>query len=293
MTHGTQRLGLRRSEWACLAFFCYVTCLLPFFHTQLRLCFQPLLIALCIFLILVFLSQLEKGKWAFTVNHVRDWLLPFVTLIAFQQMELFRPQHFPHYYEPIWVQQDFNLLHTWHLQRILESFGSVIPFYLELCYLLVYGFPFYCIGILYARHLRKFIDFFLVVYMAGTLGVYALFPFFPSQPPRLLYPNVAAPHFASWVRHFNLFLLNKGSIHSSVFPSAHVSSAFSAAWAMFIIQPKRRVLSWTLVLYAVSVSLATIYGRYHYTADVIAGIGVSILAGIVCAIVAAGQWVRR
>ena len=282
MTHWAQRAGLRRSEWICVVFFCYIICLWPFFRDGPHLRFQPLWIALSVFAFLFGLNRLERGKWALGIHRFRDWLPIALTFTAFQEMELFLPRHFPHHYEAIWIKQDLTLLQTWRLQRAIESFGPVVPFYLEFCYLLVYGFPFYCIGILYARHLRRYVDAFFVIYLAGTLGAYALFPFFPSQPPRLLYPNVAMPHFISWVRSFNLFILYKGSIHVSVFPSAHVSSAFSAAWAMFFIQPRRKVLGWILMLYAVSVSLATIYGRYHYTADVLAGMGVSIVTSFFC-----------
>ena len=44
--------------------------------------------------------------------------------------------------------------------------------------------------------------------------------------------------------------------------------------------PKR--FGWGVLVYAVSVSLATIYGRYHYAADVLAGFGISLIAGAVC-----------
>jgi membrane-associated phospholipid phosphatase len=59
---------------------------------------------------------------------------------------------------------------------------------------------------------------------------------------------------------------------------AHVSSAFSAAWALYFIFPKRRWLGHTILVYAISVSLATVYGRYHYAADVLAGFAVSLIA---------------
>ncbi|MBV9036441.1 MAG: phosphatase PAP2 family protein, partial [Acidobacteriaceae bacterium] len=284
MIRRLRQLGLRRSEWVCVAFFFYIAGLAPFFPNRPMLRFQPFLVALAVFAFLLIMLRLEVGKWAQIINHFRDWLPTALTLTAFQEMELFLPRRFPHHYEAIWIKQDYTLLQTWHLQKAVESLGAVIPFYLEFCYLLVYGFPFYCVGILYSRGLRKFVDIFFVIYLAGTLGAYALFPFFPSQPPRLLYPDVAMPHITSWVRHFNLFILSKATIHVGVFPSAHVSSAFSAAWAMFLIQPRKKVLGWALTLYAVSVSAATIYGRYHYTADVLAGIGVSVVTGLLCTV---------
>jgi membrane-associated phospholipid phosphatase len=282
LIHRARKLGLRKSEGICAVFFCYVACLQPFFPDRPQLRFRPWLIALAVFAFLFVLARLETGKWAQIVSRARDWLPTALTLTAFQEMELFLPRRFPHHYEAIWIKQDFKLLQTWHLQRAIESLGVVIPFYLEFCYLLVYGLPFYCVGILYGRGLRRFVDLFFVIYLAGTLGAYALFPFFPSEPPRLLYPEAGMPHVISWVRHFNLFILSKATIHVGVFPSAHVSSAFAAAWAMFVIQPKKKIFGWALTLYAFSVSLATIYGRYHYTADVLAGMGVSVTTGLLC-----------
>jgi membrane-associated phospholipid phosphatase len=113
------------------------------------------------------------------------------------------------------------------------------------------------------------------------LGAYALFPFFPSQPPRLLFPDVGAPTITTVVRRLNLAILNKATIHVAVFPSAHVSSTFSAAWALFLSIPDRRQWAWIVLIYACSVSIATIYGRYHYAADVVSGFAVSLVAGMV------------
>jgi membrane-associated phospholipid phosphatase len=63
-----------------------------------------------------------------------------------------------------------------------------------------------------------------------------------------------------------------------VFPSAHVSSAFSAVWALYFLFPHRPWLVCIMLIYACSVSLATVYGRYHYIADVLAGFAVSLIA---------------
>src|SRR5947209_2181445 len=106
LTHLARQLGLRRSEWICVVFFCYVVCLSPFFHDRPRLQFQPILIALAVFVLLVLLAQLERGRLKAVVNHFRDWLPTLLTLIAFQEMELFLPRQFTHHHEAIWIRQD-------------------------------------------------------------------------------------------------------------------------------------------------------------------------------------------
>jgi membrane-associated phospholipid phosphatase len=141
------------------------------------------------------------------------------------------------------------------------------------------------VALLYVQHRRFEIDRFLTVYLTGTLLAYALFPYFPSQPPRIVFPDLDPPLITTWARSLNLWILRVGTIHVGVFPSAHVSSVFSAAWGMFLVLPHRKIFGCGLLLYAVSVSVATVYGRYHYAADVLAGFGVSLIPGFVCLIV--------
>ena len=71
--------------------------------------------------------------------------------------------------------------------------------------------------------------------------------------------------------------IESATIHSAVLPSAHVSSAFAAAWGLLAVMPRRRWFGWGLLIYAVCVSMATVYGRYHYAADVMAGFGLSLV----------------
>ena len=92
------------------------------------------------------------------------------------------------------------------------------------------------------------------------------------------------PSMHNLFRRVNWFLLGKATIHSGVFPSAHVSSAFSAAWGMFLVMPQRKRYGWGLLFYATSVAVSTVYGRYHYAADALAGFGISLIAGLLALI---------
>jgi membrane-associated phospholipid phosphatase len=214
------------------------------------------------------------------ISYTRDWLPILLALAAFREMELFLPASYPRTYEIEWIQQDHLLLSTWHLKSALESLGGFVPSFLELCYFLVYGLPEVCVLILYFRLRRESVDRFLFVYLSGALLAYSLFPFFPSQPPRIAFAGADDPSYNGWIRQLNLYTLENTTIHSAVFPSAHVSSAFAAAWAMFLLIPERKLIGLGLLIYAVVVSISTIYGRYHYAADVVGGFGVSLIAGL-------------
>jgi membrane-associated phospholipid phosphatase len=273
---------LRTSEWVLVYFFGYIAAVAPFFRDRPVLKYQPAFVLAGVFGLLWAIAQIERTRFAEVAGMARDWLPLILTLGAFREMELFLPVRFDHRFEADWIRWDRVLLSEWHLRSMIESFGALFPLCLELCYLLVYGTGFFCVALLYLQHRRFEIDRFLAVYLIGTLLAYALFPYFPSQPPRIVFPGLDAPLITTWARTLNLWILKLGTIHVGVFPSAHVSSAFSAAWGMFLVLPHRKFIGCGLLLYAVAVSIATVYGRYHYAADVLAGFALSLIPAFVC-----------
>jgi membrane-associated phospholipid phosphatase len=283
------KLRLRPPEWVLIGFFSYIALLAVFFPERPHLHYQPLLLLAAVCLLYAIVGALEVRRAARAIEIARDWLPLLLTLAAFQEMEFFLPKSFDYHWEKIWIGWDRLVLHDWQVRSAIERFGKVLPFYFEICYLLVYGLSSFCVGMV-ERDGHRAVDRFWVVYLTGTLGAYALFPYFPSQPPRYVFPAMEAPQVMTWARHFNLFLLSRATIHVGVFPSAHVSSAFSAAWAMFLIKPKHKILGWGLLLYAVSVSVATVYGRYHYVSDVAAGFAVSLAGAAVCLVLRAREY---
>ncbi len=199
---------LRSSEWVLVAFFVYIAFLIPFFPERPHLGLQPVLILCAVFAVFCAMARAEATAAGRVIDLVRDWLPLGVLLVAFQEMELFLPRHFDYHYETIWLGWDHMLLFNWHLRQGIESLGVTIPLYLELCYLLVYGLGAYCVAVLYFYR-RSAINKFYLIYLVGTLTAYALFPYFPSKPPRFVAPNLDVPTIHNWVRSLNLFLLKK------------------------------------------------------------------------------------
>jgi membrane-associated phospholipid phosphatase len=77
--------------------------------------------------------------------------------------------------------------------------------------------------------------------------------------------------------------LGNYGIHTSVFPSAHVAGAFAAAFGAFRTLPERRWVGRLLLTIACLIAVATIYGRYHYIADAVAGLAVAVVAARITA----------
>lgn len=261
---------LRSSEILIVAYFFYVALVALFLMAN---SWRAWALAAAVSAALLFLTHAN--------GHVRDWVPLAATLIAFREMDWFaRPAD--HHLEQIWLSWDRTVLV--YSRGFIESVRG--PAFLELCYLLVYAVAPVALWVLLAHGRRNQVNRFWLGYLAGTLGAYALFPYFPSQPPRILFPHADLPGTLTALRRFNLFILGNYSIHSSVFPSAHVSSAFSAAWGLFYTIPHRKRFGCLMAIYAGCVSVATVYGRYHYAADVAAGVGMSLVALMVL------KWVK-
>ena len=278
----SKRPALRPYEWVLAIYFSYVAAISPWFHLLPWIEFRPAILAIAAILLLVVLAYAESRETGTAFSITRDWTPLLLTLFAYREMNWFTPLHRDYHLEFQWVKWDRLILHDWGLQRAIESLGVLIPAYLELCYLLVYAVGPFAIATLYFLHRRDLVNHVVLLYLIGTLCSYALFPFFPSEPPRSIFGASDLPNVITPLRPVNLWMLGGYGIHSSVFPSAHVSSAFSAAWALILFLPeKKKWIGWGMLIYAASVALAVVYGRYHYGVDSLAGFGVSLAPLIV------------
>jgi membrane-associated phospholipid phosphatase len=218
-----------------------------------------------------------RTQWRW-LDMVRDWLPLALALTAFRQMGWFAPQQHAYELEQTWVVWDRVLLREWGLRAAVESLGPALPALLEIAYLLVYVIGVFGVAVLYAYGVRDRVDRFLFLAVLGLLLCYVQFPFWPSEPPRTVFPGEDFPAVITVFRRFNWFLLGGYGIHTSVFPSAHVSGAFAAAWSMMLTLPEKPWVGRGLVILAILIAVATVYGRYHYAVDAVAGFGVSLVA---------------
>jgi membrane-associated phospholipid phosphatase len=209
----------------------------------------------------------HPNRW---IASARDWLpLPLMPL-AYRQMGWFAPANHSHTLEQSWIGWD-RMLFDWGFGRAIESLGLLLPALLEASYLTVYAVPTFSMAYLALTGRGGRMNHFLTVFLASIYLAYAQFPFWPSEPPRTLYPGLDAPTLDTIFRRLNGHFLGVHGIHTSVFPSAHVSSVFAAAIGMRRAAPENPSIYRGLFLYATAVALATVYGRYHYAVDALAG----------------------
>ena len=265
----------RPSEWVLLAYFSYTGILV----LQYNLPAWQKLLGLAVPLVLFALGYLDSSfyrrRWT---SMVRDWLPAPLVLAAYWQVNWFRVDYHLEELERLWLTWDRYLLNELGLRAAVESLGPVIPSMIEISYLLMYVVPPFSIAAFYILRKRDRIEQYMFPFLLGTLSAYAMISHFPSGSPRVEHAGLDLPNIFTVWRQFNIWILNHGDIQTSVFPSGHVTAAFSAAFGMMLALPERPWFGRILLINSFLILVATVYGRYHYAADGIAGLAISLTA---------------
>jgi len=114
--------------------------------------------------------------------------------------------------------------------------------------------------------------------MSTFYACYSIFFLFPMAGPRYVFPPAENAATAVPIAAFTRHLLQAGSAWGTAFPSSHVAAAIvgaTCAWRGF------RPLGAVLLPAAALLSLATVYGQFHYAVDALAGAVLALAALIV------------
>jgi membrane-associated phospholipid phosphatase len=104
---------------------------------------------------------------------------------------------------------------------------------------------------------------------------YLCFSVFPVAGPRYDFPTIAGDGPSGPTFGLVHTILESGSSKGTAFPSSHVAATMSAWFATG--RESKRVF-WIMAPFAVSLTLGTVYGRFHYGIDATVGLVVAISA---------------
>jgi membrane-associated phospholipid phosphatase len=144
--------------------------------------------------------------------------------------------------------------------------------FFELSYLLVYvAVPAGATTVVLSEH-AEYVDRFWTVVLLAEFACYGMLPWLQTRPPRTI-ESSSAPRVAG-LRRLNLGLVNRASIQVNTLPSGHAAGAFATAFAVMSITPAAGI---AFLFLALSISTATVLGRYHYVVDTVLGALVAIV----------------
>jgi membrane-associated phospholipid phosphatase len=160
------------------------------------------------------------------------------------------------------------------LAPLLPSFALSEALHLAYAayYLLVYLPPI-------ALYLRGRREAFVATVLALTIvygACFVVYALFPVDGPRYLVGPAGAP--VGPVRAFVLALLEQGSSRGTAFPSSHVAA--SVVSSLCAMQYQRRV-GLVVAFVTAALTIATVYGGFHYAVDALVGVILGGLAWVV------------
>ncbi|HFE65311.1 MAG TPA: phosphatase PAP2 family protein [Caldithrix sp.] len=108
---------------------------------------------------------------------------------------------------------------------------------------------------------------------------YFVFIFFPVAGPRFFIADqITAQYRGLFFAHYLREFMTHAGFRGGAFPSSHVGVAVVILLFMWRFKPKVAVAVFLPIV--IALSLATVYGQYHYFTDVIAGLVMGISIGL-------------
>jgi len=275
---------LATAEWIALAFLAYMILAAFVFHlAACEISIIMMLNTLTFATLMALRRNRERAPWFVAAA---DLFPAVLVLAAYRESGMLLTPDPSHQLDLVFIHGDRVLLQNQFVQVALRWGAPWVQRYLELAYLLCYPLVPLGVGAIHlaiqrsaptdsiAQSKRAVDDFWATVLLA-TLFCYVVYPFFPLTPPRVLFGDVPGPHVEPLLRQWNFWLLDHYSVQACIFPSGHVAAVTAVALAVRKHAPRFGPL---FVFLAASVAAATVYGRYHYAADAIAGALVGVAA---------------
>jgi membrane-associated phospholipid phosphatase len=222
------------------------------------------------------LRRLDLNRLPAAARFVRDWYPIFLFPVLYKEVE--------------WLAMAFG---DWSLTQTLQHLevaafnghpslylSQSYPWrplseYLHFCY---FGYLLLLPlvgGVWYFNNRRDHFQELLLLVTATLFASYVFFMLYPVDSPFYLFDRLETPLADGFFYQLVHFFSQRGGARGGAFPSAHVSVSV-VVW--LVTWRRQRRLAWVLAPVIGGLVFATVYGRFHYVVDVLAGL---LLAALV------------
>jgi HAD superfamily hydrolase (TIGR01490 family) len=279
------RRALGAFEWVTFAYLAWLNAMLAVFHRNVAHAAQYFVIHCWIALGIVCLAWAAAHSQNRVLRFARDWYPLPLYIFFFEELQGLVHAIFPGWFDRWLIQFDFNFAGV-HPSVWLARFSNPgLNDFMQFAYMTYFLYLVILPAILYAQKDRIAFWNVMVSTAVANYTVYFIAVLFPIESPfHALATMNTAPLNGGYFTAVIEFIERFGRVHGGAFPSAHVAGstvAILASWRY------RRWLFWVCLPFFTSMCVSTVYGRYHYIADVLAGIVVGALG------FAAGSWLME
>lgn len=267
-------------EWVTFAYLAWLGAIFLVCHRHIEHVPRYIAIHIAIALGILWLALVAHRTESKLTHFARHWYPLPLYIFFFEELQGLVHAISPNWFDRWLIQFDFNLagIHpsVWLAQFATPALNDFMQFAYMTYFLYLVILP----ALLYAQRERLAFWAVMVSTAIAHYSVYVIAILLPIESPHFSLAALqsepltggACTAVINLIEHF-------GRVHGAAFPSAHVAGSMVAILASW---RYRRWLFWVCLPFFASMCFATVYGRYHYVADVLAGLvvgGLSFLAG--------------
>jgi hypothetical protein len=208
----------------------------------------------------------------FAVSVIHDWLPALLMPMVYWQAGCFSGGVNKNFQMRL-QRLDQELLGNWMWTMAAKSSYRWVAASLELAYVSCYVLVPMGLAVLYLAGLRRHSTEYWSVALLATYPCYVFTAFFPTHPPRLIEAN-SAHTITGNIRRFNLWVVGRFTTQLNTFPSAHVTATLGSSLVLLYFLPSIGLL---FVVVSIGIALGAVLGRYHYAADVLLAVALTII----------------
>ncbi len=262
-------------EWVTFAYFGWLLTIFAVCHGNLAHPAAHAFVHALVLMAIVTLCRAAAQRQNKVLDFARHWYPLPLYLWLFEELTGLVHAIFRAWYDRVLIGFDYNLAGVHPSVWVARFTNPTLNDFMQFAYLTYFFYLVILPMILYVE--RDRLAFWTV--MASTAvshySVYVIALLFPVESP---YYSLASLHTKELTGGGVTALINLierfGRVHGAAFPSAHVGGsmvAMLAAWRY------RRWLFWVCFPFFVCMCVSTVYGRYHYVADVVGGLAVGTM----------------
>jgi membrane-associated phospholipid phosphatase len=257
-------------EWITFAYLSWLDLLVFFFHQNVPNAARHLAIQCAVGFGVAALVYLAKVRHSEVIHFARHWYPLALYIFFFEELRGLVHAIFPSWFDGYLIAFDHGLFRVhpsvWFAQFSTPTLNDFMQFSYMTYFLYLVILP----ALLYVK--REYVAFWSVMTSTALAHypVYVIAVLFPIESPfySLASLNTSALKGGSCTALIDL-IEHFGRVHGAAFPSAHVAGSMVALLASW---RYRRWLFWLCLPLFMSMCVATVYGRYHYAADVFVGL---------------------
>ncbi len=262
-------------EWVTLAYLAWLGAILLICHRNIEHAGRYIAIHTVIALGILCLAVAARHSRNKLARFARHWYPLPLYIFFFEELQGLVHAIYPGWFDRWLIQFDFNLAGIHPSLWLARFAGPVLNDFMQFAYMTYFLYLPLLPALLYVHRERLAFWTVMVSTAIAHYSVYVMAVLLPVESPFYSLASLQSKPLTGGTCTAVINLIEHfGRVHGAAFPSAHVAGsmvAIAASWRY------RRWLFWVCLPFFGSMCVATVYGRYHYVADVLAGLAVGAI----------------